>query len=159
MLRPDPQAKTDNRDERQQPSEKHRHSNRSRHLSSSSVGTISQRASTPAAIAGVKRCDQRLSRVKSGHFKLTHYPEIAGCASRTRRVARAPSAHGQPGAPGSHSPLDIPTEALFSFRSHTDEDPARHAPRREFAVQDRPNQWSRRDCSPHQQSVSRPRRL
>jgi hypothetical protein len=38
MLRPDPQAKTDNRDERQQPSEKHRHSNRSRHLSSSSVG-------------------------------------------------------------------------------------------------------------------------
>jgi hypothetical protein len=37
------------------------------------LGTISQRASTPAAIAGVKRCDQRLSRVKSGHFKLTHY--------------------------------------------------------------------------------------
>jgi hypothetical protein len=78
MLRPDPEAKTDNRDERQQPNEKHYYSNRSRHFvwflglyhfsvfnDLYYITDFPKGVSTPAAIAGVKRCAPLIYRVTS----------------------------------------------------------------------------------------------
>jgi hypothetical protein len=97
MLRPDPPAKTE-RDERQQPTQKHHYSNRSRHLSGSSVCTTSHPLASRAACALAKlasrpamrgRLTQRAMRCQAFRAAVNNFSWHRSAASLAQRSPQA----------------------------------------------------------------------